>query len=193
MPRGRAGAERVSSAAPQPHASTAVSSGRAQVEWRRLGLMTGLVALPIFAADQLVKLYIVRHLRLFQQIDVIPHWFAITYTLNTGAAFSLFSTLAPALRTILLDGLSAGAVGLLLFLLARGARPLIVSIAFAMIMGGAAGNLLDRAARGRVVDFIYVHYYSWSYPVFNIADSAITIGVAIILVYSLLAGDAQRL
>jgi signal peptidase II len=62
-----------------------------------------------------------------------------------------------------------------------------------MVMGGAAGNLLDRVARGRVVDFIYVHYYSWSYPVFNIADSAITIGVALILVYSITSGDAQTL
>jgi signal peptidase II len=76
-------------------------------------------------------------------------------------------------------------------LLARGARPPIVSVAFALIMGGAAGNLFDRVVRGRVVDFIYVHYYAWSYPVFNIADSAITIGVAIILLHSLFAHDAE--
>ena len=183
----------MSSAPPETRSSGTGSSGAARTYWRRLGLLVGLVALPIFAADQLVKLYIVSHLRLFQQIDVIPHWFAITYTLNTGAAFSLFSTLAPALRTILLDGLSAGAVVLIAFLLARGARPFAVSVGLAMIMGGAAGNLLDRVARGRVVDFIYVHYYSWSYPVFNVADSAITIGVALILVYSLMSGDAQAL
>jgi signal peptidase II len=76
-------------------------------------------------------------------------------------------------------------------LLARGARPPIVSAAFALIMGGAAGNLFDRVVRGRVVDFIYFHYYAWSYPVFNIADSAITIGVAIILLHSLFAHDAE--
>jgi signal peptidase II len=193
MPRGGAGAQRVSSAAPGSPAGSVHSPSGAAIEWRRLGLMVGLIALPIFAADQIVKLYIVAHLRLFQQIDIIPHWFAITYTLNTGAAFSLFSTLAPYARTILLDGLSAGAVVIIAFLLARGARPTAVSAGFAMIMGGAAGNLLDRVARGRVVDFIYVHYYSWSYPVFNIADSAITIGVAIILVYSILSRDAHDL
>jgi len=163
----------------------------AATNWRRFGTMLSLVALPVFVLDQLVKLYIVRHLTLFEQIDVVPHWLAITYTLNSGAAFSLFATLAPAVRGLLLDGLSAAAVVVLGVLLARGARPPAVSAAFALIMGGAAGNLLDRVVRGRVVDFIYVHYYSWSYPVFNIADSAITIGVAIILLHSVFSHDAE--
>jgi signal peptidase II len=153
--------------------------------------MLGLVALPVFVLDQLVKLYIVRHLQLFAQIDVVPHWLAITYTLNSGAAFSLFATLSPAIRGLMLDGLAAVAVIVLGVLLARGARPPVISAAFALIMGGAAGNLLDRAVRGRVVDFIYVHYYSWSYPVFNIADSAITIGVAIILIHSVFSHDPE--
>jgi signal peptidase II len=159
-------------------------------DWRRFGTMLSFVALPIFALDQLVKLYIVRHFKLFEQIDLVPHWLAITYTLNSGAAFSLFATLPPAVRETMLDGLAAAAVVVLGVLLARGARPPIVSAAFALIMGGAAGNLLDRVMRGRVVDFIYVHYYAWSYPVFNFADSAITIGVAIILVHSMFSHDA---
>jgi len=153
--------------------------------------MLGFVALPVFVLDQLVKLYIVRHLQLFAQIDLVPHWLAITYTLNSGAAFSLFATLPPAVRGLMLDGLAAAAVVVLGVLLARGTRPPMISAAFALIMGGAAGNLLDRAVRGRVVDFIYVHYYSWSYPVFNIADSAITIGVAIILIHSVFSHDPE--
>jgi signal peptidase II len=108
-----------------------------------------------------------------------------------GAAFSLFATLPSAVRGLMLDGLAAAAVVVLGVLLARGARPPVISAAFALIMGGAAGNLLDRAVRGRVVDFIYVHYYSWSYPVFNIADSAITIGVAIILIHSVFSHDSE--
>jgi signal peptidase II len=161
------------------------------IDWRRFGTMVGLVALPVLVLDQLVKLYIIGHLKLFEQIDLVPHWLAITYTLNSGAAFSLFATLAPAVREIMLDGLAAAAVVVLGVLLVRGARPPIVSAAFALIMGGAAGNLLDRLVRGRVVDFIYVHYYAWSYPVFNIADSAITIGVAIILLHSVFSHDAE--
>jgi signal peptidase II len=133
----------------------------------------------------------VRHLKLFEQIDLIPNWLAITYTLNPGAAFSLFATLPPAMRDLLLDGLAGTAVVVLGVLLARGARPTAISVAFALIMGGAAGNLYDRVVHGRVIDFIYVHYYSWSYPVFNLADSAITIGVAIILIHSVFWRDAE--
>jgi signal peptidase II len=174
-----------------PHAP-APSAGAVSTttDWRRFGTTLGFVALPVFVLDQLVKLYIIRHLKLFEQIDLVPHWLAITYTLNSGAAFSLFATLAPAVREIMLDGLAAAAVVVLGVLLVRGARPPIVSAAFALIMGGAAGNLLDRLVRGRVVDFIYVHYYAWSYPVFNIADSAITIGVAVILLHSMFSHDA---
>jgi signal peptidase II len=190
MPCGGAGAERVTPAGSEALADT-VGRPRATVDWRRFGAMSGLIALPIFVLDQLVKLYIVRHFRLFEQIDLVPHWLAITYTLNSGAAFSMFATLGPAVRGLVLDGLAGGAVVVLGVLLARGTRPPLVSAAFALIMGGAAGNLLDRLLRGRVVDFIYVHYYSWSYPVFNIADSAITIGVAIILLHSLLSRGAE--
>ena len=189
MPRGSTGAQRVTPVAPQAPVPSA-GDVSTTTDWRRFGTMLSFVALPIFALDQLVKLYIVRHFKLFEQIDLVPHWLAITYTLNSGAAFSLFATLAPAVREVMLDGLAAAAVVVLGVLLARGARPPIVSAAFALIMGGAAGNLLDRVMRGRVVDFIYVHYYAWSYPVFNIADSAITIGVAIILVHSMFSHDA---
>jgi len=190
MPRGSTGAQRVTPVAPQAPVPSA-GDVSTTTDWRRFGTMLGLVALPVFVLDQLVKLYIIRHLKLFEQIDLVPHWLAITYTLNSGAAFSLFATLAPAVREIMLDGLAAAAVVVLGVLLARGARPPTVSAAFALIMGGAAGNLLDRVVRGRVVDFIYVHYYAWSYPVFNIADSAITIGVAIILLHSVFSHDAE--
>jgi signal peptidase II len=189
MPRGSTGVQRVTPVAPQAPVPSA-GDGSTTSEWRRFGTMIGSVALPVFVLDQLVKLYIVRHFKLFEQIDLVPHWLAITYTLNSGAAFSLFATLPPAVRETMLDGLAAAAVLVLGVLLARGARPPIVSAAFALIMGGAAGNLLDRVMRGRVVDFIYVHYYAWSYPVFNIADSAITIGVAIILLHSMFSHDA---
>lgn len=190
MPRGSAGVERVTPAGPEASAPTA-GGARATTDWRRFATMLGLVALPVFVLDQLVKLYIVRHFRLFEQIDLVPHWLAITYTLNSGAAFSLFATLPAAVRGLMLDGLAGVAVVVLGVLLARGARPPVVSAAFALVMGGAAGNLLDRLVRGRVVDFIYVHYYSWSYPVFNIADSAITIGVAIILIHSVFSHDTE--
>lgn len=187
MPRGRADRGYVKTAAPM-----AAQTGQSAPEgWdlRRLRAMLFGVALPIFALDQFSKFYISHHLRPFERIDLVPHLLAITYTQNPGAAFSLFANMAPAIRNLALGGLAAGAVVILGVLLARGARPTIISVGFALIMAGAAGNLVDRAMRGRVVDFIYVHYYAWSYPVFNLADSAITIGVAIILIHSLFAHD----
>src|SRR6202163_3202562 len=160
MPCRGTGAQRVRPAEPEVGAQTQVGASAA-ADWRRLGTMLGLVALPVFVLDQLAKLYIVRHLKLFEQIDLIPNWLAITYTLNPGAAFSLFATLPPAMRDLLLDGLAGAAVVVLGVLLARGARPTAISVAFALIMGGAAGNLYDRVVHGRVIDFIYVHYYLW--------------------------------
>jgi signal peptidase II len=171
--------------------AASVEEGRTEsprrADWRpgRLCLMLALVAAPIFVLDQLSKFYVSHHLALHQQIVLIPHWLAINYTLNPGAAFSLFANVPAAVRNLLLSALAAGAVVVLAILLARGERPAPISIAFALIMAGAAGNLVDRVIRGRVIDFIYVHYYAWSYPVFNFADSAITIGVAIILISSI--------
>lgn len=167
------------------------SAARSPWNLRRLWTMLLFVALPVFVLDQASKLYIVRHLALYQEIALIPHWAAITHTENPGAAFSLFATVAPAVRNLLLGGLAAGAIVVLGVLLARGERPALISVAFALILGGAGGNLADRALRGRVVDFIYVHYYAWSYPVFNLADCAITVGVALILLHSAFSHDAD--
>src|SRR5260221_479362 len=183
MPRRGTGAQRVRPAGAEAvaHTQGGASTG---VDWRRFSTMLGLVAMPVFVLDQLAKLYIVRNLKLFEQIDLIPHWLAITYTLNPGAAFSLFATLPPALRDLLLDGLAGAAVIVLGVLLARGARPTAISVAFALIMGGAAGDPYERGVDRRVIDFIYVPYYSWSYPVFNFSDSPITIWVATLLIPS---------
>ncbi len=93
-------------------------------------------------------------------------------------------------RKVLFLVLSCAATAVLLVLLARRATSVGSSLGFALILGGTIGNLIDRLARGRVVDFIYFHHDSFSYPVFNVADSAITIGVAIILMGSFLSGPA---
>lgn len=165
----------------------AIGEAAAPTAWnaRRLFWMLALVAWPIVLLDQASKLLITTHLALYEEITLIPHFLAITYTLNPGAAFSLFATLQPIVRDGVLTGLSLAAIVLLSILLVRGRQSRAVSAAYALILGGAAGNLFDRIAYGRVIDFIFVHYYSWGYPVFNLADSAITIGAAIILVHAM--------
>ncbi len=150
-------------------------------------LLMGLVAIPLVLIDQASKLYVSAHLALYQSIPVIPNWFDLTYTENPGAAFSIFASLPPPLRSAFLLAVSAAAIAVLLVLLARTRRITLTGFALALILGGAAGNLIDRAARGPVIDFLRLHYYGLSYPVFNVADAAITVGVALVLLASLAA------
>lgn len=163
-----------------------VAAATRQPRPRPLWRMLPLVTLPVLALDQLSKLYVSSHLLMFQEVAVIRGWLDITYTLNPGAAFSLFATMPPGFRGVFFIALSLIAIVVLIVLLARRSTPVDSAIAFALILGGTIGNLIDRIARGEVIDFIYFHHKSFSYPVFNVADSAITIGVAIILIASLL-------
>jgi signal peptidase II len=163
------------------------TSGRAQ---NRLWPMVGLVTLPLVGLDQLTKLYIASHFPLYRSVPIIPNWIDLTYTLNPGAAFSLFATMPAAVRRFFFVGLSFAAIIVLLVMLTRHTTRGWSAFAFALILGGTIGNLIDRLARGRVIDFIYFHHYSFSYPVFNLADSAITVGVAIILIIGFATGPA---
>ncbi len=166
---------------------TATDAAAHPARLRTLAILTGLVTLPIVILDQVTKLYVSAHMTLYQSIVLIPHCLEITYTQNPGAAFSLFATLPAFFRTGFLFTLSAVAIVVLLYLMAGARRVTLMSFSFAMILGGAVGNLIDRAVRGRVIDFIHVHYYAWNYPVFNVADSAITVGVAMVFLASFLS------
>jgi signal peptidase II len=156
----------------------------------RFWMLLALVTAPVLVLDQLSKLYISAHFRLYETVPLVRNWLDVTYTLNPGAAFSLFATMPPGFRSVFFIVLSIIAIIVLGVLLARPATSLASSISFALILGGTIGNLIDRLARSVVIDFIYFHHNSFSYPVFNVADSAITIGVAIILIFSVM-GDHQ--
>jgi signal peptidase II len=178
MPRG--GRRLGVSAFPEP--AMPEVGGKPPRRWRPFGILVGLIALPLIIIDQVSKIYVASHMTLYDSIPVVPNWFDITYTQNPGAAFSMFVDLPPMVRLLLLCALSAIACVVLLVLLAQTEKLTLTSFALALILAGAAGNLVDRALRGgRVIDFIRVHYYSASYPIFNVADSAISVGVALIL------------
>lgn len=145
------------------------------------------VTLPVLILDQLSKHLVSTHMQLYRSIPLIPDWLDLTYTLNPGAAFSLFATMPAGFRRIFFIALSGVAIVVLTVLITRRATPLSSALAFALILGGTLGNLYDRLARGVVIDFIYFHHESFSYPVFNIADSAITTGVAIVVLFSAVA------
>ena len=143
-----------------------------------------LVTAPVLALDQWSKLYVREHFHLYQSRPLVAGWLDLTYTLNPGAAFSLFATMSPGFRSVFFIALSLTATVVLGALMLRRGTTTSYAVAFGLILGGTIGNLVDRVSRGLVTDFIYFHHASFNYPVFNVADSAITAGVGLILILS---------
>lgn len=153
-----------------------------------------LVSVLIFAADRLAKMWVVAHVPMGDAIPVIDHVLRISHWTNEGAAFSLFTGWAPA-RTVnhILTGVNfLVASGVLVALVALGNRITLVTIALALILGGATGNVHDRLAYGAVIDFIEVHIYHYHWPDFNVADSAIVVGGILLVLDALLSGRHEE-
>jgi len=141
-----------------------------------------LIALLIVLLDRWSKRLVAARIAMYAHIQIIPGFFRITHTENTGAAFSLFADSPSHWKTALLITFSVIAMIVVLILLWRHKQPPDLSgIALSLILGGAVGNLWDRVASGRVVDFmlLYVKQYQW--PVFNLADSAIVVGASLLV------------
>lgn len=156
----------------------------------RYGVVLGLAALAV-ALDQWSKAYIRRTVQLFESIVVIPSFFQITHTRNSGGAFSIFAGAADAVRVPFFLGVSLIAIVALLFFV-RSVEPRRWSLLVALggILGGAVGNLIDRMLTGQVTDFLDVHWHDYHWPVFNVADSCITLGVLVLLAHSFFTRDA---
>jgi signal peptidase II len=151
-----------------------------------------LLALIVVLLDRWTKRLVAARIPMFTHVQIIPGFFRLTHTENTGAAFSLFADSPSHWKTALLIGFSLIAMGIVSVLLWKQRRALtITAIALSLILGGAVGNLWDRVASGRVVDFLlfYVKQYQW--PVFNLADSAIVIGAGL-LVIEILFGHPKK-
>jgi|SRR5271167_4930552 len=155
-------------------------------------LLLSAITIPIIVLDQATKLFVQAHMALYESIALIPNYLDITYTLNPGAAFSMLADAPAWVRLAFLLSMSTVMSIVLIVLLARSERLSIYSFAFALILGGAVGNLIDRALRGgRVIDFMRAHYYDLNYPIFNVADSAISIGVTLIILASFFSHDDE--
>src|SRR6202023_3617408 len=140
------------------------------------------IALIVLLLDRWTKHLVSVHIPLYTYVQIVPGFFRLTHTENTGAAFSLFADSPSPWKTVLLIGFSFVAMVIVSVLLWRQNRALtITGIALSLILGGAVGNLWDRVASGRVVDFLlfYVKQYQW--PVFNLADSAIVVGAGLLV------------
>ena len=138
------------------------------------------LALLIVVLDQLTKSVAVQWLTLYQAVPVLPG-FNLTLVHNTGAAFSFLSDAGGWQRYFFIILTLVISLVMLVWLTRLPAGKAILACALALVIGGAAGNLWDRLQYGYVVDFIEVYYDKWSWPVFNIADSAITIGAMLLI------------
>jgi signal peptidase II len=144
-----------------------------------------LVALVILGLDQGTKEIVRRSMQLYESIPVLPG-FSLTYVRNPGAAFSMLSSAPAGLRIPFFVGVTLVAGwALLSYLRTTPAHRLHLVWALGGILGGAIGNLICRVRHGEVIDFFHLHWGEWSWPMFNVADSAITVGVAIVLFESL--------
>ncbi len=138
------------------------------------------LALLIIVLDQLTKSVAVQWLTLYQAVPVLPG-FNLILVHNTGAAFSFLSDAGGWQRYFFIILTLVISLVMLVWLTRLPAGKAILACALALVIGGAAGNLWDRLQYGYVVDFIEVYYDKWSWPVFNIADSAITIGAMLLI------------
>ncbi|TYO98558.1 signal peptidase II [Geothermobacter ehrlichii] len=134
----------------------------------------------VVGLDQWSKQVIVGSFDLYQSLTVVENFFHITYVRNRGAAFGMLAD-SP-LRVPFFIGVTLVACGIIVGYLHRLADDRkLAATALALIFGGAIGNLIDRVSLGEVIDFIDVHWYQHHWPAFNIADSAICVGVGLLL------------
>ena len=148
------------------------------------------IALIVIVADQLTKALI---LGAFQLGDshTVTAFFNIVRVHNTGAAFSFLAGAAGWQRWFFI-GLGTLAAVFIVWMLKRHGSQRLFALALALILGGAVGNVIDRLLHGYVVDFIQVHHRGWYFPSFNIADSAITLGAALLILDEILRVRRSR-
>jgi len=154
-----------------------------------------LISVAVLILDRLSKLWILRHIISGQEITIIPRFFHLTHVYNNGAAFSMFSdTASPDKVRWMLIAFSAVAIAIVLAVFWKAGRQVNpTSIALALILGGAIGNLYDRLAYRYVIDFLAFNLFGYHYPDFNVADSCIVIGAALLLIEVLRAPKSSFL
>ncbi|MFA5923131.1 MAG: signal peptidase II [Methylococcaceae bacterium] len=141
--------------------------------------------------DQASKLAIAGSMHLYQSIQIVPY-FNLTYVHNTGAAFSFLSEAGGWQRWFFAGLALVISVVIAVWLARLKQHETLLAVALSLVLGGAIGNLIDRLAYGYVIDFLDVYYQTWHWPAFNIADSAITLGVMLMLAESFGLGGSKK-
>lgn len=147
-----------------------------------------IVAIGIIILDQLTKWLVLTQMKVDQSIKVINHVLYITSIRNRGAAWSMLQgqMVLFTLITIVV------AFAVIYYLQKFGKYHPLLGTALGLVLGGTLGNFIDRMFRGEVVDFINTYIFSYDFPIFNIADSALTIGAILIVLYTLLEGKREK-
>ncbi|MDX9715637.1 MAG: signal peptidase II [Dissulfurispiraceae bacterium] len=140
-----------------------------------------LLAAAVFILDQATKLIILKYVGPYDIISVTS-FLNIVFVENTGSAFGMFKSLG----NIFFIMVALAAMMVVSYLIVKSRQD---GMAFALVLGGAAGNLLDRITRGAVVDFLDFHAFGWHWPAFNVADTALTVGVGLLFISVFLRKD----
>jgi signal peptidase II len=149
------------------------------------------VAIIVLALDQGTKLLIDRSMALHSSITVIENFFDITYIRNRGAAFSFLADTSfrlPFLTAVSLVAIAA----ILIFMSKLRQDQKFTAVCLSLVFAGALGNLIDRLRLGEVIDFLSVHWYQHYWPAFNVADSAICVGVFLLAIDMFLEERRQK-
>jgi signal peptidase II len=146
----------------------------------------GMVSGSILLLDQVTKALVLHYMPLYKSIAVIPGFFSLTHVRNPGGAFGFMAQSDSPLRHWFFLVAATLALGMILYFYHQtpANRPFF-GFGLALIFGGAVGNLIDRLRFGNVVDFLDVYVGAYHWPTFNVADSAVTVGVAIFLYHIL--------
>jgi len=146
-----------------------------------------IISVIIVVLDQVTKAMIVNYLDLYHSIKIVPGFFSITHIHNPGGAFGFLANQSPAVRVIVFLFVSILALGFIFYFYHKTPEThKWLATGFALIFSGAIGNLIDRVRFGTVVDFLDVYINNLHWPAFNIADSAITIGMGV-FIYHIIA------
>jgi signal peptidase II len=151
-------------------------------QYKKLAVISGLIVI----LDQITKILILKKLPLYHSITIIPGFFNITHIHNPGGAFGFMAHHDSSLRNFIFLLLASFAVCFIFYFYKNTYKthPFLAS-GFALILGGAIGNMIDRIRFGKVVDFLDFYIRSYHWPAFNVADSAITVGVTIFIFHLL--------
>ena len=142
-----------------------------------------LIVAAIAAADQVTKALVVSRLALHETVPIVPGLLNLTHVLNTGAAFGVLNQAEFAYKPLIMVALALVAlVGVGVYAAQLPSTHTLPRVGLGLVLGGAVGNLVDRARQGYVVDFVDVYWRGWHFWAFNVADAAITVGVCLLIV-----------